>query len=183
MAARWAHNPKVGGSSPPPATEEDHSENGPLFCDLSLCAKQFGGCFGSEEVRAVAFSFRSAVGTRSAVPEVRGRFLWRAACRGRAGVSYGCGTGVHRRPAVLTKCGTTGLRPVRPMRRLIQGGGCTGRIRRRSACRPSVPGFRESPEGSPFGPGKCRIRLHSLSYSVGGAVRNDYLHKFVIPIR
>lgn len=149
MAARWAHNPKVGGSSPPPATEEDHSENGPLFCDLSLCAKQFGGCFGSEEVRAVAFSFRYEVGARSAVPEVRGRFLWRP--------HAGSGRQGYRRPAVRVECGTAGLRPVRPMRRLIQVGGCTGRIRRRSACRPSVPGFRESPDGSPFGPGKCRI--------------------------
>ena len=26
MVARWAHNPKVGGSSPPPATNEDESE-------------------------------------------------------------------------------------------------------------------------------------------------------------
>ena len=26
VVARWAHNPKVGGSSPPPATNEDESE-------------------------------------------------------------------------------------------------------------------------------------------------------------
>ena len=35
LAARWAHNPKVGGSSPPPATKKESNvfgESTLLFC-------------------------------------------------------------------------------------------------------------------------------------------------------
>jgi hypothetical protein len=30
-AARWAHNPKVGGSNPPPATKIATTETAPLY--------------------------------------------------------------------------------------------------------------------------------------------------------
>ena len=32
LAARRAHNPEVGGSSPPPATKEDKSQDLSFFC-------------------------------------------------------------------------------------------------------------------------------------------------------
>ena len=39
LAARWAHNPKVGGSSPPPATKKESNVFGEgtlLFCFMTL---------------------------------------------------------------------------------------------------------------------------------------------------
>ena len=45
LAARWAHNPKVGGSSPPPATKKESNVFGEgtlLFCFTTLKPSQKG---------------------------------------------------------------------------------------------------------------------------------------------
>ena len=45
LAARRAHNPKVGGSSPPPATKTDNSKELSVFLELSGLESLYFGCF------------------------------------------------------------------------------------------------------------------------------------------
>ena len=51
LVARRAHNPKVGGSSPPPATLIGKSPAFRFFCWLSLCMRGFAGRKRSDERR------------------------------------------------------------------------------------------------------------------------------------
>src|SRR3954467_5269650 len=51
--ARWAHNPKVAGSNPAPATIDTCSERSPFSGDLLLCtvAPSIAAKFASEDAR------------------------------------------------------------------------------------------------------------------------------------
>ena len=57
LAARWAHNPKVGGSSPPPATQADGPKGLSAFSDI----RPYAACLTDCRQACIAFSYTDAL--------------------------------------------------------------------------------------------------------------------------
>ena len=56
VAARWAHNPKVGGSNPPPATEQQPQTIGSAVFRLKVTPRDFAPNTNKLAPNATCFS-------------------------------------------------------------------------------------------------------------------------------
>ncbi len=56
VAARWAHNPKVGGSNPPPATEQKPQTLGSAVFRLKVTPRDFAPNTNKWAPNATCFS-------------------------------------------------------------------------------------------------------------------------------